>query len=303
MKTPAMGLKIFIALLAVAAFTTPAQTSNVLPPGYEPPRYVDLSTNQDLETPGLSDGSTSSDGEEISGSADSTAGAGNDSTNNKKNTKTQKRSPYNRSSSTSSSGFGGHTSISDNFSEDQSLFPPICGCSGCRVSSNFGPRTDPVYGGSANHFGCDIAAPGGTLVYAPADGEVLDMVNMFPSPFKENRKVRQTGYGNQIILRHKTPSGTTYLTRFGHLETVLVQKGQKVRKGDPIGKVDSTGKSTGNHLHYEVMKCRGDGGEKDDSCEKKNPSHFFDTKQVAEDCGTVRRDTGAGDGSGTSTSQ
>lgn len=176
------------------------------------------------------------------------------------------------------------SSIEDNFLEDKSLFPPICGCEGCRVSSNFGPRTDPVYGGSATHYGCDIAAPFQTKVYAPADGIVEDMIRSF----KPNEK-GQRGYGNQIVLKHRTPTGTTYLTRFGHLETVLVEKGSKVKKGQLIGTVDSTGKSTGHHLHFEVMKCKGDGGEKDDSCAKVDPSKYFDPKQTSANCKELRQ--------------
>ncbi len=169
------------------------------------------------------------------------------------------------------------TSTRDNFTEDQNLFPPICGCANCRVSSNFGPRTDPVWGGSATHWGCDIAAARKTEVRAPADGIVRDVMKAYKAG-------EGSGYGNQITLVHKSPSGKTFLTRFGHLEKVFVENGQAVKKGDVIGTVDSTGKSTGDHLHYEVMKCKGDGGEKDDSCEKINPAPFFNPKDITGSC-------------------
>lgn len=103
------------------------------------------------------------------------------------------------------------------------------------MSSGYGYRRDPVYGSSKFHEGLDFAAPTGTPVFATADGIVTCAE-------------RKGGYGNCIDISH----GYNYLTRFGHLSQILVTEGQKVKRGEMIGKVGSTGKSTGPHLHYEV---------------------------------------------------
>ena len=85
------------------------------------------------------------------------------------------------------------------------------------------------------HEGLDFAAKTGTPVYATGDG-VVEVAE------------RRTGYGNCIDLSH----GYNYVTRYAHLSEILVKPGQDVKRGDLIGKVGSTGKSTGPHLHYEV---------------------------------------------------
>ena len=103
------------------------------------------------------------------------------------------------------------------------------------VSSGYGMRKDPVYGSTAFHAGLDFAAPQGTPVYATADGIVA-------------AAERAGGYGNKIDIDH----GFNYLTRYGHLSKIDVVAGQRVSRGDKIGEVGSTGKSTGPHLHYEV---------------------------------------------------
>lgn len=103
------------------------------------------------------------------------------------------------------------------------------------MSSGYGYRRDPVYGSTKFHAGLDFAAHEGTPVYATADG-VVDVAE------------RKGGYGNCIDIVH----GYNYMTRFGHLSQILVSKGDKVHRGQLIGKVGSTGKSTGPHLHYEV---------------------------------------------------
>lgn len=104
-----------------------------------------------------------------------------------------------------------------------------------RTSSNFGMRTHPVLGGLRGHKGIDMAAPTGTPVYAPADG-LVSKAEWFSS------------YGNFIAIGH----GGELETRYGHLSRIAVSAGQRVRKGDLIGYVGSTGRSTGPHLHYEV---------------------------------------------------
>ncbi|MCM1006001.1 MAG: M23 family metallopeptidase [Prevotella sp.] len=103
------------------------------------------------------------------------------------------------------------------------------------MSSGYGYRVDPVYGGSAFHAGLDFAAPTGTPVYATADGVI-------------NKAERAGGYGNKIDISH----GFNYITRYAHLSKIEVTPGQQVKRGDKIGEVGSTGKSTGPHLHYEV---------------------------------------------------
>jgi len=103
------------------------------------------------------------------------------------------------------------------------------------MSSGYGYRVDPVYSTSAFHAGLDFAAPTGTSVYATADGVV-------------KVAARTGGYGNKVDIDH----GYNYVTRYAHLSRIDVMPGQRVQRGDKIGEVGSTGKSTGPHLHYEV---------------------------------------------------
>lgn len=167
--------------------------------------------------------------------------------------------------------------------KDSFLFPPICGCKdACKQTSPFGPRTHPIQGVVKNHTGCDIGAPLGTKVYASADGEVLELFKSYPVKKGE-------GYGNQILIRHKSPQGETFLSKYAHLEKVTVTKNSKVKKGQEIGTVDSTGSSTGHHLHFEIMRCKGDGGEKDDSCQKVDPKDFVDTTRANIACEDLRQ--------------
>ncbi len=110
---------------------------------------------------------------------------------------------------------------------------------GGRVSSGFGPRTAPKPGASTFHKGIDIAAPIGTAVKSAAGGVVI-------------HAGRLGGLGNAIIVDH----GGGTITEYGHLSSVLVQRGQRVQQGDRIGAVGNTGISTGPHLDYRV-KVRG----------------------------------------------
>ena len=105
-----------------------------------------------------------------------------------------------------------------------------------KMSSGYGFRRDPIYGATKFHSGLDFAAKTGTDVFATADGKILDAG-------------RKSGYGNCIDIDH----GYNYNTRYAHLSTILVKPGQNVKRGELIGKVGSTGKSTGPHLHYEVL--------------------------------------------------
>ena len=104
-----------------------------------------------------------------------------------------------------------------------------------RMSSGYGMRTHPVLGGRRNHQGIDLSAPTGTPVYATADG-IVSRANWFSS------------YGLFISVEH----GGEMQTRYAHLSRLAVGEGQRVRKGEVIGYVGSTGRSTGPHLHYEV---------------------------------------------------
>jgi murein DD-endopeptidase MepM/ murein hydrolase activator NlpD len=104
------------------------------------------------------------------------------------------------------------------------------------LTSNYGSRTDPITGEIAQHSGMDIAAQRGTRVQATADGEVqLAAFN--------------GAYGMSIELDH----GYGITTRYGHLSRYGVSVGQKVKRGDVIGYVGATGRTTGTHLHYEVL--------------------------------------------------
>jgi murein DD-endopeptidase MepM/ murein hydrolase activator NlpD len=103
-------------------------------------------------------------------------------------------------------------------------------------SDRFGRRTDPLDGMESFHPGIDISAPRGAKVVATADGLVV---------FAR----RRAGYGKLVTIEHKFGIST----RYGHLDRFSVEAGQRVKKGDIIGYVGSTGRSTGPHLHYEVL--------------------------------------------------
>nr|WP_285712350.1 M23 family metallopeptidase [Erythrobacter sp. COR-2] len=106
---------------------------------------------------------------------------------------------------------------------------------GAALTSGFGMRTHPVLGGRRQHTGIDLAAPTGTPVYATADGIV-------------SRADWYSSYGLYISVEH----GASMQTRYAHLSRLAVAAGDSVKKGDLIGYVGSTGRSTGPHLHYEV---------------------------------------------------
>lgn len=116
-------------------------------------------------------------------------------------------------------------------------------------SSGFGYRIDPIYKTYKMHTGVDFTAPTGTPVYATGNAKVALVA-------KDDR-----GYGNHIILNH----GYGYQTLYAHLSRFQVRNGQKVKRGEVIGYIGNTGKSTSPHLHYEVIK---DG-------KKINPINFF----------------------------
>lgn len=103
------------------------------------------------------------------------------------------------------------------------------------MASGYGYRTDPIYGTTKFHEGMDFSADIGTPVYATGDGVVKEA--------KWN-----SGYGNMVEINH----GFNYVTRYAHLSKMTVRAGQSVKRGDLIGRVGNSGKSTGPHLHYEV---------------------------------------------------
>ena len=118
-----------------------------------------------------------------------------------------------------------------------------------QISSYFGYRSDPLYKVAKFHSGMDFASAIGTEVFVTGDGVV--------------EKVEQNhwGYGNLITVNH----GYGYKTQYAHLSKFAVKVGQKVKRGQVIGYVGNTGKSTGSHLHYEVLK----------NGEPTDPMHFF----------------------------
>jgi murein DD-endopeptidase MepM/ murein hydrolase activator NlpD len=118
-----------------------------------------------------------------------------------------------------------------------------------RMASGFGMRVHPIYKVRRMHTGCDFSAPRGTPIYATGDGVVI------------KKDSHYGGYGNEVEIDH----GYGYITKYAHLDSFKVKKGQKVKRGEVIGFVGNTGASTAPHLHYEVIK---DG-------KKVNPMNFF----------------------------
>ena len=106
------------------------------------------------------------------------------------------------------------------------------------ISSYFGYRPDPIYKIVKFHSGIDFSATLGAEAYATGDGVVAKVEN------------NEWGYGNMVTIDH----GFGYKTRYAHLQKAMVKKGQKVKRGQLVGLIGNTGKATGVHLHYEVMK-------------------------------------------------
>lgn len=106
-----------------------------------------------------------------------------------------------------------------------------------KITSPFGPRNDPFNRSRAIHSGIDVRGKTGTPIYAAADGTV-------------QLAQYHGGYGNTIIINHSD----RYETLYAHLSKISVEQGDQVFKGDVIGELGSTGRSTGPHLHYEIIK-------------------------------------------------
>ena len=126
-----------------------------------------------------------------------------------------------------------------------------------RMASGYGWRIDPIYKTKRMHWGMDFTAEKGTEVYATGNG-VVEVV-----------ETKAWGYGKSVIINH----GFGYRTRYAHLSKFNVKVGQKVKRGEVIGFVGSTGKSTANHLHYEVEK----------NGKKVNPVHYYHSDLSPED--------------------
>jgi len=126
-----------------------------------------------------------------------------------------------------------------------------------RIASGFGARIDPIYKIMKFHAGLDFTAPTGTPIYATGNGVV------------EIAEYNTTGYGNNIWIKH----GYGYRTHYCHMIKLKANQGKTVKRGEVIGWVGSTGKSTGPHCHYEVEK----------NGEKLDPIHFFYNDLKAED--------------------
>lgn len=121
----------------------------------------------------------------------------------------------------------------------------------CQLVSGFGMRYHPILHYRRMHTGVDLTAQKGTPVYATADGQVK----------VAGRGEGTSGYGICVVIDH----GYGFQTLYGHLSSVKVSSGQRVKRGELIGNVGTTGLSRGNHLHYEVIQNGG----------KVNPVYFF----------------------------
>ena len=134
-----------------------------------------------------------------------------------------------------------------------------------RISSTFGYRSDPISGVSKMHTGFDFACKPGNPVYASGDGVVSAVTfELF-------------NYGNSVVIDH----GFGYKTRYAHLKTIFVAEGMKLKRGECIGESGNSGKSTGPHLHYEVMyKGR-----------FVNPVNYFDLEMPVEEYASMVKNT------------
>ena len=116
--------------------------------------------------------------------------------------------------------------------------PPVDITSGrVHFSSGFGSRPDPFTGEIENHKGLDLAGPQGELIYATANGRVVEVVHGY------------SGFGHYVLIDH----GFGISTRYAHLKSTSVTVGMEVERGQSVGLMGSTGKSKGTHLHYEVL--------------------------------------------------
>lgn len=136
------------------------------------------------------------------------------------------------------------------------------------IASGFGYRIDPIYKTPKMHTGLDFAAAMGTPIYATANGSVRF------SGYDDG------GYGNHVIINH----GYGYETLYGHMVRIKVKQGERIARGEVVGWVGSTGKSTGPHLHYEVIRNK----------EKIDPVHYFFNDLTATEYEAVLKKAAAG---------
>jgi murein DD-endopeptidase MepM/ murein hydrolase activator NlpD len=134
-----------------------------------------------------------------------------------------------------------------------------------RLSSSFGFRKDPFTGRSKKHSGVDFALKPGNPIYASGDGVV------------ESVRFELFGYGNSVLINH----GFGYKTRYAHLKSICVSEGMKIKRGECIGESGNSGRSSGPHLHYEVLY-------KDKHV---NPANYFDLEITPEEYETMVQNT------------
>ena len=134
-----------------------------------------------------------------------------------------------------------------------------------RLSSSFGYRSDPFTGRSRRHTGVDFALKPGHPIYATGDGVV------------ESVKFEFFGYGNSVLIDH----GFGYKTRYAHLKSIGVVEGMKVKRGECIGESGNSGRSSGPHLHYEVI-YKG---------KHVNPANYYDLTITPEEYSTMVQNT------------
>jgi murein DD-endopeptidase MepM/ murein hydrolase activator NlpD len=108
-----------------------------------------------------------------------------------------------------------------------------------RITSFFGERTDPIFGDRRSHNGIDLGGHVGEVVFATGNGRVIAV----------ERSFAKTSYGHMVLVDH----GFGYKTRYAHLHTITVKKGDLVKRGQQVGTLGNTGKTTAPHLHYEVL--------------------------------------------------
>jgi murein DD-endopeptidase MepM/ murein hydrolase activator NlpD len=118
-----------------------------------------------------------------------------------------------------------------------------------RISSSYGYRWDPFTNRKRMHQGLDLAGHVGLNIYATGDGIVISAIDS------------KIGYGKEVIIDH----GFGYITRYAHLQKIEVKRGETIKRGQVIGLLGSTGRSTGPHLHYEVIV----------NSKTANPMHFY----------------------------
>ncbi|MFC3175165.1 M23 family metallopeptidase [Novosphingobium bradum] len=155
------------------------------------------------------------------------------------------------------------------FAPQKVAIPSLVPVDGVKLTSDFGMRWHPVLGGRRAHKGVDLAAPIGTPIHAAADGMV-------------GRADWFSGYGLYVAIEH----GGQIETRYGHMSRLNVAAGQMVHKGDIIGYVGTTGRSTGPHLHYEVRVAG----------EAVNPMPYLQSGQIQRAAPSTALAMGSGEG-------